>query len=95
MIYGLPGLYGGVVVIPGGNAIRQSISARTPYLGKPPPAKEQQQYLTHAELRLVNRRMAYDGAVKTPRSSLPLSQKRVRSGQDVWRESRRVENDVQ
>ena len=57
--------------------------------------REQQEYLTRAELRLVDLRMAYDGTVKARAAVVADIKKRVHSAEDVWREARQVENDAQ
>lgn len=57
--------------------------------------KQQQEYLTLAELRLVSLRMVYDGTVKARAAVVADIRKRVHSTEDVWREARQVENDVQ
>jgi hypothetical protein len=57
--------------------------------------RTEQQHLTRAELRLANLRMAYDSIVKTRAAVIADIRKRVHSAEDVSRESRRIENDVQ
>jgi hypothetical protein len=57
--------------------------------------REQQEYLRRAELRLVDLRTVYDGTAKTRAVVTADIKKNVHSGEDVWREARRVENDAQ
>lgn len=57
--------------------------------------REQQEYLTRAELRLANLRVVYDGTIKTRAAVIADIKGRVRSPEDVWRGARQVENDAE
>jgi hypothetical protein len=58
-------------------------------------AREQQEYLRRAELRLVNFHLVYDGTIKTRATIAADIRKSVHSSGDVPREALQVENDAE